>query len=551
MRPAIALLPFLWMGAAAQVPVQRFERSNFSPREQTGKASVEGSVLDAVTGEPVKKASVVLNGQVGLNAVTDAAGHFAFRQLPAGQYMIQTHSEKYPPGQGPLDTDLQLAISLSAEEQKKDIRLTLTPGASVRGRIVDEEGTAMPHCSVTGARFQDMRTGRTLQQTFFAQTGDKGDYRISNLPRGKYYIQARCSQTLPLPHAFIRRGSTIDAPVLTYAPQFYAGAANPSGAAKVEALPGADISGIDFQMAPARGFTVRGRLGSAPGPNVQLTLAPQDPAGRELLSHGAGVNQSTGEFRFPNVLPGSYELTATAWAEGISYYGKVPVEVGAAPLDPIVLALAVAPQIAGSISLDGDTANSLPNNARVTMNLVDGRGMMGPQPQADVQSDGTFLFSSVMPGRWRIFVNSVPGYVKSVKLGDREVSPWDIEIQPSAAQLKVVVGTKYTRLDVLSATGAGSEPISVILWPASGDPGFQQNMMISQSPSTTNVPPGRYYACGFAVAQPWNLLQSGALRTALESRCETVDAPEGGSARVQVTPISSADLKELIEKIDQ
>ena len=220
MRPAIVLFPFLWMGAAAQVQVQRFERSNFPPQAQTGKASVEGSVLDAVTREPVKKASVMLNGQVGLNAVTDASGHFAFRQLPAGQYMIQAHSEKYPSGQGPLDTGQQLTISLSAEEEKKDIRLTLTPGASVRGRIVDEEGTPMPHCSVTGARFHDMGTGRTLQQTGFAQTDDKGEYRISNLPRGKYYIQARCNQTLPLPHAFIRRSSTMDAPVLTYAPQF-------------------------------------------------------------------------------------------------------------------------------------------------------------------------------------------------------------------------------------------------------------------------------------------------------------------------------------------
>jgi hypothetical protein len=55
------------MGAAAQVQVQRFERSNFPPQAQTGKASVEGTVLDAVTREPVKKASVMLNGRVGLN----------------------------------------------------------------------------------------------------------------------------------------------------------------------------------------------------------------------------------------------------------------------------------------------------------------------------------------------------------------------------------------------------------------------------------------------------------------------------------------------------
>jgi hypothetical protein len=47
------------------------------------------------------------------------------------------------------------------------------------------------------------------------------------------------------------------------------------------------------------------------------------------------------------------------------------------------------------------------------------------------------------------------------------------------------------------------------------------------------------------------LTQNGALRKALESRCETVDAPEGGSARVQVPLIPAADLKQLLEKVEQ
>src|SRR5438552_1819747 len=88
------------------------------------------------------------------------------------------------------------------------------------------------------------------------------------------------------------------------------------------------------------------------------------------------------------------------------------------------------------------------------------------------------------------------GYVKSVKQGDQEVSPWDLEIGSSAVQLKVVVGTKYARVEAgLLAPAAGSGPISAILWPASGDPGFRQNFeMISQRPNTINVPPGRYHA---------------------------------------------------------
>jgi hypothetical protein len=552
MKLAIVCPPLLWIGVTAQAQFYPAQRPSFPPTEQTGKASVEGSVLDAITREPVKKASVMLNGRVSLNAVTDASGHFTFRQLPAGQYTIQVHSERYPQMQS-LFTGQQLSISLTAEEQKHDIGLSLTPGASVRGRIVDEDGNPKPSCNVTAMQFRDTGMGRTLQQFGSSQSDAKGEYRISNIARGKYYIQAHCYLTVPLPHAFLRRTSTMDVPTLTYAPLFYPGAADLAGAAKVEASPGANIAGIDFQMVAARGVTVRGRVDSAPDRNIHITLAPKDPVGRELRSQEARVNAATGQFQIPNVPPGSYELVAMASAEGHSYFGKVSVEVGATPLDPIDLVLAAAPAISGSISIEGETTRTPMNKVSVMMNPLEGRAMMAPQPQTELQSDGTFIFNSVMPGHWRLFVNGVPGYVKSVKQGDQEASPWDLEVGSSAVQLKIVIATKYTRVEAgLAASAAGSEPISAILWPASGDPSYQQSFgMSSQTPTTINVPPGRYYACAFAATQPWMLIQNGALRKALESRCETVDATEGGSARVQLPLISAADLQQLIEKIDQ
>jgi hypothetical protein len=552
MKLTIACIPLLGFSVTVQAQLSPAQRPPFPPSEQTGKASVEGSVLDAITREPVKKATVMLSGQVGLSAVTDASGHFAFRQLPAGKYTIQVRSDRYPQMQ-PLFTGQQLSISLTAEEQKQDIGLSLTPGASVRGRIVDEDGSPMPRCNVTAMQFRDTGAGQTLQQFGFSQSDDKGEYRISYIPRGKYYVLARCNQTVPLPHAFLRRTSTMDLPMHTYAPLFYPGATGLVGAAKVEASPSANISGIDFQMVPARGGTVRGRVGSAPDRNIQITLTPKDPVGRELRSQGMRVNAATGEFQISNVLPGSYELVAMASAEGRCYFGKISVEVGATPLDPIDLVLAAGPAITGSITIEGETTKTPMNNVRLMLNPLDGRGMMGPQPQTEVQSDGTFIFNSVMPGHWRLFVNGAPGYVKSVKQGDQEASPWDLEIGSSAVQLKVVVGTKYTRVEAgLSGSAAGSEPISAILWPANGDPSYQQNFgMSSQTPTTINVPPGRYYACAFAGTQPWMQMQNGALRKALESRCETVDAPEGGSASVQLPLIPAADLQQLLEKIDQ
>jgi hypothetical protein len=265
-----------------------------------------------------------------------------------------------------------------------------------------------------------------------------------------------------------------------------------------------------------------------------------------------GVNPSTGEFQIRNVLPGSYEVVASASAEGHLYYASASVEVGATPLDPIDLTLAPAPSVSGSISIEGDTKVPM-NNMHVAVNPLGGWSMMGPPPQADVQSDGTFTLNSVTPGRWRLNVNGPPGYVKSVKQGDQDVTPWNLEIGSLTVQLKVVLGTKFAQLEVALAAGpAGTETVSAIIFSADGDPQYQQNIGLnSQGPFKLNVPPGKYRACAFALAQPWALMQNNALRKALESRCESVEASEDGIARVQVPLIPAADLKQLLDKIEE
>jgi hypothetical protein len=264
------------------------------------------------------------------------------------------------------------------------------------------------------------------------------------------------------------------------------------------------------------------------------------------------VNSSSGEFQIQNVPAGSYDLVAATLDEGHSYFAKVSIEVSEAPLDPIDLTLAPAPSISGSISVGNDLKVPI-NNIHLLMFPLEGLPLMGSPPQADVQSDGTFIVNSVIPGRWRLNVNGAPGYVKSVRQGDQEVSLWDLEIGPSGGQLKIIIGTKWPQVvAALAAPPAGSEPVSALLWAANGDPQSIRNIALTtQGPSRVSVPPGKYYACAIVAVQPWALMQNPALRKALEGRCATVEATEEADANVQLPLIPAADLKQLLEKIEE
>jgi hypothetical protein len=384
-----------------------------------------------------------------------------------------------------------------------------------------------------------------------AQSDENGEYRIANLPAGKYYVMANCPQGIPLPHAFIRRGSGDNVPMLDYRSLFYPGTPDPTGAARVEAQPGGLLAGIDFHMVPASGVTVRGRVQPlSPDRNLQVFLQPTDPLRRNFGRRGARINSSTGEFQIPNVQPGSYELVAmTPGGGNPAYFAKAPVEVGASPPGPIELLLAPGSQISGSLVIEGDDKQlPHPNPIRVNLNPTD-PARLGPAPQAEVKSDGTFVFESVIPGRWRINVSG-PGYVKSLALGDQEVSGDEVEIT-AAAQLKVVMGTKYVQVGVsVSLPPASAGRLTAIAWTDASS--IQQNFPIdSQGNANFSVPPGRYHVCALAAAQPWMVLQNRAFRKALESHCETVDVAEGGQPKVQISAISSEELKRIADGLDE
>ena len=392
-----------------------------------------------------------------------------------------------------------------------------------------------------------------------ASTNDKGEYRIASLVPGKYFVMARCQLTVPLPHSFIRRGSDVEIPSQSYAPLFYPGAPDLSGGARVVAAAGAEVTGIDFRMSPAVGVTVRGHV-TAAGPqalpgNLQFVLEPRDPVRLELLRTGARFDRQSGDFRFQQVLPGSYEITASTSSDSAFYCARVPINIGSTAPEPLELKLAPAVTLSGTISFDGEGKASF-ENMRVMLNRLEHQ-LPFPPPQAQVQKDGSFGLPGVVPGRWRLVVSGAPGYVKSVSLNEQEVSPFSPDIPVGfAGPMRVVIGTKPAELEG-TVSGAPSEPgqITGLLWPieperlqvglertfnADAQGRFHQTMMA----------PGRYYACSMAVTEPWTLLQNVALLGALKSRCVTLELTEGGRTAAQVPFIPARDLDQMAQDAD-
>jgi hypothetical protein len=163
-----------------------------------GRASdlprVEGTVVDAVTGQPVKKAAVIFQrneqGPSSRYAVlSDETGHFAFAGFAAGDWTGLVQRDGYvdcwETGTGSDAKPLRWRVD--AETVLKDLTIRLTPTGIVAGRVVDADDEPVAGASVGLTGLGAKARG---QQFANAQTNDLGEYCFYNIPPGKYRVTA-------------------------------------------------------------------------------------------------------------------------------------------------------------------------------------------------------------------------------------------------------------------------------------------------------------------------------------------------------------------------
>ena len=504
---------------------------------QTPTGSIEGVVLDSVTRAPVKRAVVVTwsmgpvaqppPAQIGVvsisgsgnqsmrqnSAKTNASGSFVFRDLPPGSYPLNATHPRYQQARGPaLKT-----VEVKAGETTR-VTFELTPGATITGRVVDEDGDPLPGCmpQLLAARPMD-----PVMMSGSEPSDANGVFSIWGVAAGRFKLRVRC--TSPVLESFPLQPVTQPRPLPTvaYPPTFYPGVKQVEQAQVIEVSPGIEKTGVDFQMRPARVYAVKGTLRGADPSRVDVMLAPPNRSDVDAwIGTQTRVDAATGIFTIERVFPGSYTVIALLHDEKAPYGARQDIQV---PVDvPVHLELKPGVDISGKVEIEGEFKLPL-SSITVQLNNSEPVGVGSPPPK--LGEDGTFTIPRVIPGVYRVEAYGPNVFVKSVNWGGQDLPGNVLDSSGgNAGQLRVVVSTKTATIKGTGPVGRFVEAIAL----SSPHP-MRFGAMVDQQGSFTlgALHPGKYRV----------LL--GNTETTDENPGEEVTVGEGETATVTVREPSS------------
>ena len=139
---------------------------------------VRGTVTNAVTGQPIRGATVTVTG-TNISAITGADGTYELNNVPAGQQTLNGSAARFSPRQ------VQVNVP-AGQVTTEDISLTPLTG-TLQGYVIN----AFNNQPIAGATVSVKGTGLT------AVSGNDGLYTISNIPAGSKTVDAARSGFTP------------------------------------------------------------------------------------------------------------------------------------------------------------------------------------------------------------------------------------------------------------------------------------------------------------------------------------------------------------------
>ena len=508
------------------------------PRAPTGKTgTVDGLVTNSITGDPLRKAVVMLQSAGNMQVMTDVAGRFHFDNVQPGSYVINASRDGF------MNARERHAktVKVGEEENVKDVTIALLPLARVSGHVLDEDGDPIMLASVQALHYGFNQGRKTLMPGAFATSNDLGEFEFSGLEPGRYFFIANARppvQSLPPRTRFVGQFTA-------YPQTFYPSAADATQATTTELAPGAATSNIDFRLRKVPAFHLQGKLVDAAGqPARNAFVNLLDDAGPARSTRAAARVADDGTFNFPDVVPGTYLLTAMRLQ---SEFASERITVTDQNLDGIALVLSNGISISGHFSVEGPA--SAPMYRQVNLQPVD---TFFQQFSAAVQQDGTFTMENVRPGSYlmQIFLGAPGAYVKSIRFGDADVSGGSLALtQGSTGTLNIVLGTDGGQVQgtIQTASGAPAATGIVSLVPAADLPGRRDLVKHAGTDGQGNfkfqdVAPGEYKVFAWEEGTP-DVIDVPEFRKALESRAASVAVQPGGRETVQVQVIPVADVE--------
>jgi len=426
------------------------------------KCSVSGKAVNAVTGEPLKKTHITLQGMTpdtagtGISEMTGPDGTFLLKDVDPGTYRLNANRTGFAAtsyGARKLaggGTDLKLA----AGQALQDIVLRLQPQAVVAGRITDTDGEPVANVSVSLVRSFYRNGQRVMSNTNMAMTNDLGEYRIFGAPAGRYKLRA-----LVTGNAFGNSGERED-----FAPVYYPGQTDAAGAASIDLQAGQTLRGVDMVVARKATRRVRGTVvfPSSHAEIIQVMVSSRDPGIYVMDRRSTVVRPGKPNFEF-RLAPGAYNITAYFNDGGQMMMGLAQVDVGDADVENVAVQMQAGAEIAGRLRIEGasDLTALAQSNVQVRVSPKEMTFMMGGAAGGRVGEDGAFTLKNVGPQPLNVYVSGLPTgfYVKAVSYGQQDAKANGLTYAGSGDALDIVVSPHGASVEGQVHNHAG-DPVS-------------------------------------------------------------------------------------------
>jgi hypothetical protein len=461
-------------------------------------ASLQGIVVKEPGSDPVKKALIELiaEGQSdggNYTALSAPDGSFRIENIAPGRYRLFVERTGYQEIGKRQHSAEGRVLTFVAGKEVKDLVIRLQAAAVVEGRVTDEDGDPMPEAQVAVHR-QTFVTGHgRWEQVAAERTNDLGEYRISGLVSGQYFISVTpppdfksLIETSGSGHR--ENAPSAEKPALAYQTVFYPGTRDRGQAAPIQLHPGDDFP-ANFSLTPGPSLTIRGSVVLPQGATAAVMLQSKD---FNLVLNGAEMRKD-GNFEIRDVAPGDYTLIATVDSSPVPMMARQPLQLASANVEGLRLAPQAGGSIRGRLRMETNAAAKAdPSRIFLVLRSSDGDDeTLGTvagglsSAVAHVNSDGSFEWKNVPAGHYSIQISEASEmpdwFLKSVLAGGSDATDSGFSVSGGAITVDLVA----------SANGAAVEGTVVYQHPGSETDGPNKDEPVADA-VVVAVPEARF-----------------------------------------------------------
>ena len=523
---------------------------------QKGTASVKGKVVAADTGKPLRRVQVSISSPdltESRSISSTAQGLYEFKELPAGRYTISASRAGFltvQVGQRRVGEPGR-PIQIADRQQIADLTIAMPRTGTIAGRVTDEVGEPLANVTIFPAHWRYFRGKKRLVRApggaSFNRTDETGQYRITALEPGEYFIMATTRDTWTVEDNPKER--------IGFTTTFSGGTANPADAQMIKVSSGREAIAPDFAMVPGRVASISGTAMSASGAplageTVDVNQEFMSPGGSSSFGLPSTKTNPDGTFTIKGLAPAEYRLTVKSPGdkERPLEGATTMVTLTGEDLAGVMLVTGSGGTIAGRVI--SDTGGPLPapdQRARVNTRVVDPTGTYNAfnADNGRVKPDWSFEIKDVIGRNWLSITSLPTGWaLKSIDYFGKDLADTPIDVT-SGERIEgvTIVLSKTLPTLVGRLLDEGGQPAngSILIFPEDEKKWEESSRLIrtirpdeSSAFEFRNVIPGDYFAVALDYVRQGDWSDPDFLNN-LKEQAKRVKVAETGSTPVMLT----------------